>query len=131
MKPSGLLQAELAGILASIGHTQSIVIGDAGLPIPPGVRCIDLAVHAGLPTFMDVVKTVLPECVFESCILAEEIVERNPAVLGALRSELNGMPEQMVPHEQFKQLSASARCIVRTGETSPYANIILIGGVNF
>lgn len=131
MKKSGLLQAELQGICAALGHTQTIVIGDAGLPVPSGVRKIDLAVCAGLPVFADVLKAVLPECVFESCVLAEEIKTRNPAVLSAVQEICQGIPQAFVPHEQLKKLSESAVCIVRTGETSPYANIILTAGVNF
>lgn len=131
MKPMGLLQAELAGILAAVGHTQYIVIGDAGLPIPQGVRCIDLAVRAGLPSFLEVVQTVLPECVFESYIIASEMQEKNPGVLARLRELTGTMSESIVMHEELKRLSQKAQCIVRTGETSPYANIILVGGVNF
>lgn len=131
MKPMGLLQAELAGILAAVGHTQYIVIGDAGLPIPQGVRCIDLAVRAGLPSFLEVVQAVLPECVFESYIIASEMQEKNPGVLARLRELTGTMSESIVMHEELKRLSQKAQCIVRTGETSPYANIILVGGVNF
>lgn len=131
MKKSGLLQAELAGILAAVGHTQTIVIGDAGLPIPSNVKCIDLAVHAGLPSFMEVLKTIMPECVFESYILAEEIKEKNPEVLAGIREATLPLDERMVSHEELKTLSKQAQCIIRTGETSPYANIILVGGVNF
>lgn len=131
MKPSGLLQSELVGTLAALGHTQFIVIGDAGLPTPPGVRCIDLAVHAGLPSFWEVVRAVLPECVFESYLLASEMEEKNAELLERLRGLLAPRAERMVSHEEFKQLSRNARCIVRTGETSPYANIILVAGVNF
>lgn len=131
MKKSGLLQAELQGILASLGHTQSIVIGDAGLPVPPGVRKIDLAVRAGLPSFADVLRTVLPECVFERCTLAEEIAARNPETLKAVETLCGDMPRVFVPHEQLKKLSESAVCVVRTGETSPYANVLLTAGVNF
>ncbi len=131
MKPKGLLQAELTGILAAIGHTQYIVIGDAGLPIPQGVRCIDLAVRAGLPSFLEAVQAVLPECVFESYTIALEMEEKNPELLTRLRDLTGLMPEHMVTHEELKQLSQKARCIVRTGETSPYANVVLVGGVNF
>ncbi len=131
MKRRGLLQAELQGLLASLGHTQYIIIGDAGLPVPPGVRKIDLAVRAGLPAFTDVLQTVLPECVFERLTLAEEIKDGNPAVLAAVQAICGDMPQTFVSHEQFKKLSENAVCIVRTGETSPYANILLTAGVNF
>lgn len=131
MKPNGLLQAELTGLLASLGHTQTIVIADAGLPVPRGVRVIDLAVTAGTPSFLAVLRAVLPECVFEGCTLAEEIKTRNPALLEALAGVTGALPVRFVPHEELKRLSGDSVCIVRTGETTPYANILLTGGVNF
>lgn len=131
MKPNGLLQAELTGILASLGHTQTIVIADAGLPIPHGVRVIDLAVTAGMPSFLTVLGAVLPECVFEGCTLAEEIKTHSPALWEALSKITGALPVRFVPHEALKKLSGDSVCIVRTGETTPYANILLTGGVNF
>ena len=41
------------------------------------------------------------------------------------------MPVKKVFHEEFKKLTENAKCIVRTGENSSYANVILVGGVNF
>lgn len=131
MKQSGLLHSELTAQIAALGHTQSIVIGDAGLPIPHGVPVIDLAVIKGIPAFMDVLSAVLSEGVFESAIIASEIDEKNPEVLKALNQAAGSMPLNRVPHTQFKALCQTAQCIVRTGEATPYANIILIGGVNF
>ncbi len=131
MKPHGLLQAQIAGALAEIGHTQFVVIADAGLPLPKGVPAVDLALRAGCPSFLDALSTILPECVFESYTMASEAAERNPAVLQQVRELLAPRPETLVPHEDFKRLCRDAALIVRTGETSPYANIILVGGVNF
>lgn len=131
MKPKGLLQAELQGILASVGHTQTIVISDAGLPVPRGVKVIDLALTAGVPDFMQVLEAILPECVFESCTVAEEIKEKNPMMLHRIQALVGNMPVHFVPHEDFKQMSRDSLCIVRTGETSPYSNIMMVGGVNF
>lgn len=131
MKKAGLLHAELSAVLAGLGHTQTVVIGDAGLPVPDGVPCVDLAVCAGVPSFLSVLEAVLSDYVFEAYTLAEEINARNPAVLVGARNLLSGLPERQVSHEQFKYACQSAQCVVRTGETSPYANVILVGGVNF
>ncbi len=43
MKRTALLHAELSHAIASLGHGDMLVIGDVGLPIPPGPRRIDLA----------------------------------------------------------------------------------------
>lgn len=131
MKRGGLLHAALCAQIAALGHTQTIVIGDAGLPVPDGVELIDLAVVAGVPGFIEVLDAVLSEGVFERYMIASEIDEKNPEMKKRMEKSLAGLPVSQVPHEEFKALTKSARCVVRTGETSPYANILLAGGVNF
>ena len=131
MKKTPLLHAELSGLIARLGHGDLLVIGDAGLPIPEGPQRIDLAVTANVPRFMEVVDAVLQELQAEGAVIAEELPSRNPAVEAALRRSLGGTPIASMPHEDFKALTAKARAIVRTGEFSPYANVILRSGVVF
>lgn len=132
MKRSGLLHAELNRVIAAMGHTDTLVIGDVGLPVPPGVPCIDLAVLPGFPDFATVFEAVYAELAVESVTLASEIHARNPALVTlAARLGKDGLPVNEVSHEELKQLSARAVAVVRTGETSPYANVILHAGVTF
>lgn len=131
MKKTTLLHAELSAVIARLGHGDMLVIGDAGLPIPDGPQRIDLAVTANLPRFIDVVKAVLSEMQVESAVIASELPGRNPEVDEGLKRELGATPIAMMSHEAFKALSAKARAIVRTGEFSPYANVILRAGVVF
>lgn len=131
MKKTTLLHAELSAVIARLGHGDMLVIGDAGLPIPDGPLRIDLAVTANLPRFIDVLGAVLSEMQVESAVIAAELPLRNQAVDAELRGELGAIPLSMMSHEQFKALSAKARAIVRTGEFSPYANVILRAGVVF
>ncbi|AWE07082.1 D-ribose pyranase [Lysinibacillus sp. 2017] len=128
MKKHGILNRELAGIFAKLGHTDQIVIADCGLPIPEGVPCIDLAYKLGEPSFLTILNVVLDDLVVESAVLAEEIKEQNVAVHTVVSEKLAA---SYVSHEQFKQLTKSAKVIIRTGETTPYANIILQSGVIF
>jgi D-ribose pyranase len=51
MKRYGILNSHISKVLANLGHTDFIVIADAGLPIPDGVKKIDLAVKTGMPSF--------------------------------------------------------------------------------
>ena len=131
MKKTPLLNAELSGLIARLGHGDMLVIGDAGLPIPEGPQRIDLAVTANLPRFIDVVAVVLTEMCVESAVIAEELPLRNQAIEVELKNRLGAIPVSMISHEAFKALSAKARAIVRTGEFSPYANVILRAGVVF
>lgn len=129
MKKKGILNRELAGIFAKLGHTDQIVIADCGLPIPGGVPCIDLSYKLGEPAFLTILQTVLDDLVVEKAIAAEEVVTGNPDVYRELTGLLTEI--EMVSHEQFKQLTAKAKVIIRTGETTPYANVILQSGVVF
>lgn len=129
MKRGGILNQPLSAALAGLGHTDRVVVGDCGLPRPPGVPVVDLAVTFGVPSFADVLWALAAEIVVESALLATETRHRNADVL-ALVSELFGEPE-WCSHEELKTASASASLFVRTGEATPYANVILTCGVPF
>ena len=133
MKKSRLLNSELSYEIAKIGHTAHITLCDAGLPIPQSVKRIDLAVEAGLPGFINVLDPVLSEMQVEEIILAEEIKEKNMPMYEAIMKSFKeaGMNPKVVfvPHEEFKKITHNSEAIVRTGECSPYANVILKSGV--
>ena len=131
MKRSPLLHAELSHVIASLGHGDMLVIGDAGLPIPDGPRRIDLAVARGVPGITDVLKAVLSEMQVEAIVVADEALQGDAKALPGWYPQTLGIAPQTVSHEEFKRRSAKARAIVRTGECTPYANIILIAGVKF
>ncbi|ARN21356.1 D-ribose pyranase [Piscinibacter gummiphilus] len=131
MKKTMLLNAELSQLIAAMGHGDQLVIADAGLPVPPGTRCIDLAVSGGVPSFDQVLLAVLSELQVESAVAAGEMLDRSPALAGVLRARLGAIPLAHVDHGTFKARSAGARAIVRTGEFTPYANVILSAGVVF
>lgn len=124
-----------------MGHTDRICIGDCGLPIPDETERIDLAVKFGQPTFMDVLKEVAGDMKIEKIVLAEEIIEKNPTVLEEIKTffginEIGGetgcTPEvEYVSHVELKQLTKECKAVIRTGETTPYANIILQSGCIF
>jgi len=130
MKKGPVLNIALSQLIASLGHGDMVVIGDAGLPVPPGVPVIDLALTRGVPGFLQTLTTVLAEMQVESHVLADELPGGNPAIASAIAAlDLPG--RTTVSHADFKRQSASARAVVRTGECTPYANIILLAGVVF
>jgi D-ribose pyranase len=131
MKKHGILHHELASVIASLGHGQLIVIGDAGLPVPPGVRCIDLAVSENVPRFIDVVRAVLGEMQVERANIATETATVSPHIDAELRELLIGISTNDTSHHDLKGASATAVAVVRTGEFTPYANVALYAGVVF
>lgn len=131
MKKIGIINQPIAAVIASLGHTDTIVIADAGLPIPAGPERIDLALAAGLPAFVDTLRVVLTEMQVEHAIVAAEMLEVSPAVYEAIKALLGDTPLTTIPHQDFKEQTRSARAVIRTGEFTPYANIILVAGVVF
>ncbi len=129
MKRAGVLNAHLAMALAQLGHTDPVVVGDCGLPRPAGVPVVDLALVAGVPSFEQVMRVLADEMVVEAATVATEASTANPGVID-LVATLFVQPGQ-VRHEEFKKLSSGARLFIRTGEASPYANVILRCGVPF
>ena len=131
MKKTTLLQSDLSYIIATLGHMDTLVIADAGLPIPSETERIDLALTKGVPGAIQTLKVVLDEMKVEKVILAEEAKERNPQFIADVQELLPDIPIEFVTHVDFKARTASARAVVRTGEFAPYANVILVSGVVF
>ena len=134
MKRTALLHSALSQVIATMGHGDMLVLGDAGLPIPYGPNApqrIDLAVSRGTPSLQAVLDAVLAELQVERTIIAQEALVGPAHALPAWFPHALQVPCDTVSHEAFKQRCASARAMVRTGECTPYANIILVAGVAF
>lgn len=132
-KTSTTINPALSRVISETGHTDLIVVTDAGLPIPPGAERIDLAYRPGAPAFLDVLDTVLAELVVEGATVSAEVAEKSPEVLDALRERFAGMgfEIELIPHVDFKERTRGARAFVRSGEFTPYANVILHAGVAY
>ena len=131
MKKTGLLNQSLSAIIAGLGHTDTVIITDAGLTIPPNIQRIDLAVSAGVPGFLDVTRAMLGEMQISSAIVARELAEHSPLFYGQLVALLDGVLLTEIPHTELLERSRSVRAAVRTGEFTPFANIILVSEVIF
>lgn len=139
MKKSALLNSDISYVIAKMRHKDMLVISDAGLPIPDQVSQIDLAVTKGVPDFLTILKTTLSELRIEKIILAGEIKESSKKlhdeiiriIIDMEKEEQIRIDIEYVPHETFKIMTADSQAVIRTGEFSPYVNIILISGVVF
>jgi len=135
LKKTGLINSGISAAIAGMGHTDSITVCDSGLPIPQNVQRIDLALVKGIPTFIETVEAVLLELKVEEIVIAEEFEIASPAVCASLLEAVeksNGKVKiTKIAHEDFKRLSETSKAIIRTGEFTPYANVILKSGVVF
>ncbi|CCP05098.1 High affinity ribose transport protein rbsD [Erwinia amylovora MR1] len=139
MKKGTLLHSAISSVIARLGHNDRLVIGDAGLPVPHGPERIDLALTPGIPSFLQVAQAVTSEMQVESAIMAQEIRQHNPqrhsellALLDVLQQQQgNTISIRYISHEQFKQQAQCSQATIRSGEITPYANVILVAGVTF
>ncbi len=133
MKKTGTLNSRLSAVIASMGHTDKLVVCDSGLPIPHGCDVIDLALAPNIPRFLDAVKVILEELEIEGAVIAREMESVSKPTFQEIIRLLPKVSLKKVTHEQFKKLTREEGNItfVRTGEATPYANVILISGVTF
>ena len=131
MKKSLLLNSEVSAIIAQMGHTDMLTLGDCGLPINHTKR-IDLALRRGLPGFLDTLDAVLTELCVEKVILSEEMKTVSPEMHREVLARFqDGVKVEYVPHETFKEMTQSTKAVIRTGECTSFCNVILVSGVAF
>lgn len=129
MIKEGIFHPQLLKVLGEIRHMDTLVIGDAGLPVPKGVERIDLGWIEGEPGYHKVLEEILKYLVVEKAIFAHEAQEVSPEFLKKSISILpKGIELEYVPHIEFKNQSKQAKAIILTGEFTPYTNVILVGG---
>ena len=131
MKKTDLLNQPISAVIAGLGHLDTIVIADAGLPIPAGPERIDLALTKNIPTFLETLRVVLTEMQVERAIIAEEMMQANPDLPAAIAKRLGETPIDAISHQAFKEKVRLAKAVIRTGQFTPYSNIILVAGVVF
>ena len=131
MKKNGILNSDISRVLSYMGHTDRICISDCGLPIPEETKRIDLALTLGIPSFIEVLENVALDMKIEKIYLAEEIKNNNPEVLNKIKEIITDVEGEFVSHSEFKNMTRECKAVVRTGENSPYANIILQSGCIF
>lgn len=128
MKRSGILNPALSHLLASTGHTDYFTISDRGFPVPEGPERIDLALTDGIPSVLDVLRAVHAEWAIDRVLITHEMAEISPDRVAELRELLGEVPLEAVSHVALKRLAQEARATVRTADTVPYANIIVVSG---
>lgn len=131
MKKTEMLNADISSVIASMGHTDMLAIGDAGLPIPDSVKRIDLALKRGIPAFWDVLETVLLELEVEEVTIASEMLTENSELYEKIVKRFADVKINQMPHADLKRKTNDCRAVIRTGECIPFANIILHSGVAF
>ena len=126
MIKTGLLNPAVLHLLARIRHTNTLVIADRGFPFWPQIETVDLSLVDGVPTVLQVLDALRANFVIGRVFAAREFKRANPAATQrALTARLQGVPLTFEPHAAFKRRVPAAIGLIRTGDTIPYANLIL------
>ncbi len=128
MKKIGIINAPIASVIAHLEHSDMITVGDAGLPVPAGPQRIDLALKPGTPGFLETLEVVLMEMYIEKAYVSEDIMTVSPHIYAGIKKLLGEVPVVALPHPDFKLLTGSTKAVIRTGEFTPFSNVILVAG---
>ncbi len=137
MKNKGIIHPDLNYHISCLGHYDGFAICDAGLPIPSHIPRIDLAWKYQEPQFLPVIQGIFDEICIEYIVFAKEFYEHQSSLYLKtaqylqMQAKLTDNAIKYISHEDFKQQLNQLKFIVRTGETTPYANIIIHSGVDF
>lgn len=131
LKSSQLLNGRLAAVLTTLRHGDRVVVADAGLPVPDGVETLDLAVAPGLPSLAHLLPVLRDAAVLDEVVVATDMQRVNPARRTLVDEVFTDVEVREVPHEEIEAQLSQATLIVQTGECTPYANVVLVGGVGF
>lgn len=127
-----IIHAELNHAIASMGHTDVLVVTDAGYPIPAGAWRIDLALTRGIPKLYDVLELVHEALIPETVMYADAVPENNPEMDERVRRIYDGSAAEIktVPHEEILAYGSRAKAIVRTGSFVPWGNVVIQCGTD-
>jgi D-ribose pyranase len=121
-----LLNPEVAALIRRVNHTQILLIADRGFPVPSLPYGIDLSLTADVPTIPQVLAAIAPDLPMDRIILAEEQQAGAPERWAFHRE--GPTPVEAVPHLELKRLAGYAVGYIRTGDSAPYGNILVVGG---
>src|SRR5262245_451157 len=124
-----ILNPALLSLLARVRHTNSLVIADRGFPFWPQIETVDISLVDDVPTVLQVLSALRPNFNVTQAFMAREFKSHNStATQKAFTKALHGVPTMFEPHVQFKKRVPSAIGLIRTSDTTQYANMILISG---
>ena len=125
----GIINGQLASLLARFRHVNTIAIVDGPFPTYPNVETIELGVVMGLPTIPQVLDAILPHVDATGIYLAAEFEAKvDPKIVAEYKKHHKGLETTVIPHEDFKIKVGQTLGIIHTGDSVPYSSVILRQG---
>jgi len=131
MKKTGIFNSKISSFVASMGHKDIITVVDMGYPIPKDIEFADIVLDKGKPGFLETIEVLLSELAVEKIIIAEELEHNNINNYVGIVKLFQGIEVEKMSHELFKEKAKMSKYFIRTGECTPFSNIMLISGVIF
>lgn len=128
MKRQGIINKQLSGEIAALGHQDLFLVCNSSLAIPAGVPVIDLALTNDIPRMIEVLQAIVNEAKIEYYFIPEELKTEDIKLYEEITKILPDIKEETAPSIGFKTFTKNVKFIVRTGDTSSYGNIILGAG---
>jgi len=128
MKEVGIVNRELARLLSEQGHGDMLMIVDAGFAIPKHADVVDISLTENCPMVIDTLQEIKKFFSVEKLIFADKTQEVSPTLFDNITGLFGGAPVEIVTHPQIKELSAKVKAVIRTGDFTAYANVILVSG---
>ncbi len=126
MLKTGILNPQINSLLSRVRHTNTLVIADRGFPFWPTIETVDISLVDNMPTVLEVLRVIRPNFQIGKAWMAEEFVKHNGAeTVSAFAKALDGIIVAHEPHVEFKNRVPFAIGLIRTGDTTHYANIVL------
>ena len=129
MRETGTLNREISDMLSTLGHTDEIIVCDAGFAIPAGVRTVDIALADNKPTVPEVLHELRRHFSVEKLVLAEETQRTGPSRFAELAGSFGStVGIEVIPQAEFRRRARSVKAIIRSGDFTAYSNILLVSG---
>lgn len=128
MKRGGITHPELSFMVASLGHTDYLVLADKGYPIPDEINRINLGFMNDRPTILEVLQALSLEMNIDRIIMTQEMEDVSPERVKVLQKNYSKLRIEKVSHIEFKQLTTGAKGAIKTGDTCSYGNLIVVSG---
>lgn len=126
-----IINTELNHMLAAMGHTDILLVTDAGFPIPADAWVVDLSITRNFPDLVPVLEVVSEVFMAEKLVYADYVPAHNPKLHEALKALFSDCEHETVTHETMMgDIATKAKGIVRTGGYDPWGNIALVAGVD-
>ncbi len=126
---NGILNPQINSLLARVRHTNMLVIADRGFPFWPMIETVDISLVDTIPTVLQVFQAIRPNFDIGEVWMAEEFLHNNtPEVCKLFALAAGSIPLRHQAHTEFKKRVPGAIGLIRTGDTTQYANMILVSG---